>query len=176
MSLATVSWVDWACLAVLAVSAFVGLVRGLVFEVLSVLGWIAAYVAAQALSPAAALAIPVGSPGSGLNAAAAFVAVFIATLIGWSVLSWLICKLVQASPLNPLDRVLGGLFGLLRGLLIGLAAATAVGMTPLADAPAWRGSRSAGVLERVLAGLKPLLPDAIGRHLRAVGSESPRDA
>lgn len=46
-----IGWVDWALLAVLLASVIVGLVRGLVFEVLSLLGWVAAYIAAQATSP-----------------------------------------------------------------------------------------------------------------------------
>ena len=49
---ASLGWVDWAFLGVLCLSAVVGLVRGLVFEVLSLLGWVAAYFAAQWFAPA----------------------------------------------------------------------------------------------------------------------------
>lgn len=166
-TLASIAWVDWVVLAVLLASVLLGLFRGLVFEVLSLLGWVAAYVAAQALSGVVAPSVPIGSPGSGLNAAAAFVAVFLVVLLVWGLIAWMISRLVKSSPLNPLDRVLGGLFGLLRGLLIALAVATVLDMTPLADAPAWRSSRSAPLLERTLSTLKPLLPETIRRHLRA---------
>ena len=47
MSLPALGWVDWALLAVLALSIAVGLWRGLVFEVLSLVGWVGAYIAAQ---------------------------------------------------------------------------------------------------------------------------------
>ena len=171
-TLASIGWVDWVVLAVLLGSVAFGLFRGLVFEVLSLLGWVAAYVAAQALSGTVAPSLPIGSPGSGLNAAAAFVAVFLVVLLGWGLIAWMITRLVKSSPLNPLDRVLGGLFGLLRGLLIALAVATAVDMTALAEAPAWRGSHSAPLLQHALATLKPLLPDSIRRHLRAAEAPS----
>lgn len=168
MSAASVAWVDWALLALVAVSMLVGVVRGLAYEVMSLMGWVVAYVAAPALSPLVSPALPVGRTGSGLNAAAAFVAVFVATLLVWSLLSWLIRQLVKASPLNPLDRALGALFGVLRGILAALVLATAVQMTPLYETPAWQASRAAEGLDLLLAGLKPLLPEPVSRRLRAV--------
>lgn len=163
----SVGWVDIAFLAVIGISIVVGLVRGLLYEVMSLLGWVAAYVAAQAFAGAIAPLVPVGVPGSGLNVAAAFALVFFAVLLGWALLSWLIKKLVQASPLSPVDRALGGVFGLARGLLVALVAATAVNMTPLAASSSWQSAHSAVGLQWLLSGLKPLLPDAVARHLRA---------
>lgn len=165
--MASIGWIDWLLLAVVALSIVVGLVRGLLYEVMSVLGWVVAYVAAQAGGGLVAPWLPVGAPGSGLNAAAAFVLLFIAVLVVWSLLSWLVRKLIHASPLNPLDRVLGALFGLLRGALVALVVATAVNLTPLAGSPSWRASHGAAGLDRVLVELRPLLPAELARHLRA---------
>ena len=75
---AALGWVDWALLAVLALSVVIGLWRGLVFEVLSLLGWVAAYIAAQMFAPAVAPLLPIGHPGEALNHAAAFAATFVA--------------------------------------------------------------------------------------------------
>ena len=50
-ALPTLGWVDWTLLAVLALSVAVGLWRGLVFELMSLVGWFAAYLAAQWGSP-----------------------------------------------------------------------------------------------------------------------------
>ena len=161
------SWIDWAFIVLVTLSVIVGLVRGLLYEVMALLGWVVAYVAAHALGPQVAPAVPVGAPGSALNAVTGFVAVFVATLIVWSLLSWALRKLVQASPLNPLDRVLGAVFGLLRGVLVALVIATAVNLTPLAESPEWQASPSAAGLDRVLDGLRPLLPTEVARHLQA---------
>jgi membrane protein required for colicin V production len=162
-----VSWIDWAFLVLVTLSVVVGLVRGLLYEVMSLLGWIAAYVAAQAFGPEASAWLPFGTPGSALNAVAGFVVVFVLALLAWSLLSWAIRKLVQASPLNPLDRALGAVFGLLRGVLVALVIATAVNLTPLAGSAGWQASRSAAGLDRVLDGLRPLLPPEVARHLQA---------
>ena len=67
MTILSLGWVDWVLLAVLVLSAAVGLWRGLVFEVLSLLGWVAAYIAAQALSSTVAPLLPVGVPDGPVN-------------------------------------------------------------------------------------------------------------
>ena len=63
-------WVDLAMLGVLLLSLVLGLLRGFVFEVLSLVGWVVAYFAAQWLAPVWAPHLPVGDPGSALNHAA----------------------------------------------------------------------------------------------------------
>lgn len=163
----SLGWIDWAFLAVVGVSIVVGVLRGLLFEVMSVLGWVVAYVAAHAFGPWASAWLPVGSPGSWLDAAAGFVAVFLAVLVVWSLLAWVIRRLIQASPLSPLDRLFGALFGLLRGLLVALVVATGVNLTPLAQSASWQASHGAAGMDVLLSELKPWLPPEVVRHLPA---------
>jgi membrane protein required for colicin V production len=167
MSLPALAWVDWALMAVLALSIAVGLWRGLVFEVLSLAGWVAAYVAAQVFSPGLAPLLPVGDAGDALNQAAAFALAFVLALIAWALASRLVRLLIHATPLQLIDRVLGGGFGLLRGAVLLLAVATVVSLTPAARSPVWQQSHGAGWLAAALQGLKPVLPDAIAQHLPA---------
>ena len=68
---------DWVFLAVLAASFVVGAWRGLVYEVLSVLSWVAAFVVAQWLAPDAAALLPVQRAPEAGRYAVGFVAVFI---------------------------------------------------------------------------------------------------
>jgi len=164
---ATLSWVDWALLAVLAASLAVGVWRGLVFEVLSLLGWVAAYITAQVLAPLVATWLPIGAPGSALNQGAAFAATFVAALVVWALASRLLRALIHATPLALIDRVLGAGFGLLRGAVLLLAVATVVALTPAARSSAWQHSQGAAWLGALLAGLKPVLPVAVARHLPA---------
>ena len=162
-----IGWVDWALLAVLLASVIVGLVRGLVFEVLSLLGWVAAYVAAQMMSPELAPRLPVGAPGSALNHGAAFAVVFVLALIVWMLMARLIRLLVHATPLTLIDRTLGGVFGLVRAMVLLLAVATVVSFTPAVRAGPWQASHGAAWLGVLLSGLKPVLPPAVARHLQA---------
>jgi membrane protein required for colicin V production len=158
-------WVDWALLAVLLISVVVGLWRGLVFEVLSLVGWVVAFIAAQALAPQGATVVPIGVPGSALNHGVAFFAIFVIALVLWAMASRLVRVLIHATPLQPVDRVLGGVFGLARGAVLLLAVAMLVMLSPAQRSQAWQRSQGAAWLATVLQGLKPVLPSAITRQL-----------
>ena len=161
------SWVDWALAAVLLASVLIGLVRGFVFEVLSLLGWVVAWVAAQWAAPALAPHLPVGTPGSGLNIMTAFLLVFIAALIGWTLLARLVRRLVHATPLSLIDRVLGAGFGMLRGAVLLLLVGLIVTWTPAAQSQAWRTSQGARWLALALQAVKPMLPQQAAGLLNA---------
>ncbi len=159
------TWVDLALIGVLAVSVIVGWVRGLLFEVLSLAGWVVALVAAQHFAPALAPYIPLGSPGSSLNHGIALVCAFVGTLVAWGLAARLLRLVVRATPLSPIDRLLGGAFGLLRGGLLLLLVAAVMAVSPWAASPAWRQSAGAIWLNATLQGLKPLLPRELSQHL-----------
>lgn len=159
------SWIDWALLAVLLVSVVVGLLRGFVFEVMSLVGWLVAWFGAQYLAPDLAPWLPVGAPGSALNLAAAFVLAFVGILIVWALLAKLVRLLIHATPLSVPDRLLGAGFGLLRGGVLLLALATLVTLTPASQSIPWQRSEGARWLGIAMQGLKPLLPGDVARHL-----------
>lgn len=166
MSLGALSWVDWALVAVLAASVVVGLMRGLVFECLSLAGWLVAWFAAQWAAPELAPSIPVGKAGSALNLAAAFAVTFVVAMVAWGLLARLIRMIVHATPLSIPDRLLGAVFGLLRGGVLLLAVATVVSLTPAAQSGPWRAAQGARWLATALQSLKPLLPESAARLLR----------
>jgi membrane protein required for colicin V production len=153
-----IGWVDIGMLAALVLSTLIGALRGLVFEILALAGWFVAYVLAGWLAPTLAPHIAVGVPGGSLNSAAAFAVGFFATLIVWSLVSHGIRRLVHATPLRIGDRMLGGVFGLARGLLLLLVLAAAVGFTPFASSALWQASAGAAALNEALHGLVPMLP------------------
>jgi membrane protein required for colicin V production len=163
----TLGWVDGSLLAVLSVSVVIGLWRGLVFELMSLVGWVVAYIAAQVWSPLLAAHLPIGAPGSALQQGAAFAIAFVGVLIAWSLAARLIQMVIHATPLTLIDRVLGAGFGLLRGAVLLLALATVVAFTPAAKARPWQDSVGAAWLGAALQGLKPVLPDEVARHLPA---------
>ena len=156
---------DWVFLAVLGFSLLLGVLRGFVYEVLSVASWIAAFVLAQWLAPRAGEWLPMGSAGASLRYAAGFAAVFIAALFAGGLLAWLVKKLVEAMGLRPVDRTLGAAFGLVRGGVLVLALAVVVNLTPLKGAQWWTESKAADVSTAALRGLKPVLPEPFGQYL-----------
>lgn len=159
------NWVDIGLLAALVLSLVLGAWRGLVQEVISLLGWVAAFVAAQWFAADAGARLPLEGAASGVQYAAGFLVVFIAAVFVSSLLAWLCQKLVAALGMRPADRALGALFGVARGVLMLLAVAVVVQITPLRDAGVWRSSFGAQSLGGLLNGLKPVLPAQFGRYL-----------
>ena len=160
-----IGWVDLFFAGVLLLSIIAGLVRGLVFEVLSLVGWLVAYIGAQWLSPEVAPHLPVGKPGSALNLAAAFASAFIVVLLAWGLIARLVRLLVRATPLSLVDRVLGAGFGLARGAVVLLVITTLVMLSSFAHSKAWRESRGAVWAGEALQGIKPMLPTQLAGHL-----------
>ncbi|WP_372525726.1 CvpA family protein [Piscinibacter sp.] len=160
-----IAWVDAAFLAILVLSVIVGLWRGLLFELLSLIGWVVAYLAANGFAAAVAPHIPVGRLGSPLNHAVAFTCIFVAVLIVWGLAARLLRLLIHATPLSPIDRVLGATFGLARGMVVMLAITTVVMLTSMAKSNAWQQSRAALWLNGALHELRPVLPAQIAEHL-----------
>lgn len=165
--------VDLAMLGVVAVSVLVGLVRGLIFEVMSLAGWVAAYFAAHWFAADVAAVLPVGTPGSGLNRALAFAFVFIATLVLWSLLARLLRMLLHATPLSLIDRAGGAVFGVVRSFVLLLVLATLVRYTAAAQSPLWQASVGARWLAQAIEQIQPLLPGDAAAWLPRFPERSP---
>lgn len=156
---------DWIFIAVLVASMVLGAWRGLVYEVLSLLGWVVAFFAAQWFAEDAAGLLPLGERSDAVRHAAGFVVVFIGAIFACGLLAWLAKKVIEAVGLRPADRSLGALFGVLRGVVLLLAVALVGLWTPLQEAGWWQESRVAPWLTQALRALRPALPEDLGRHL-----------
>lgn len=156
---------DWIGLAVLLVSLLVGAWRGLVVEVLSLAGWLAAFVLAQWFAPDVAAKLPMDGAAEPVRFAAGFVLVFVATLFASALIGFVLSKLLSAVGLGAINRLLGALFGVLRGVLLILAATVVVGMTPWKSSPAWQESVGVRWATATLGILKPVLPQEFGKYL-----------
>jgi membrane protein required for colicin V production len=157
---------DYAALGVVAVSLLIGGWRGVVSEILALLAWIAAFLAARTWAGlagdwlAAEMAEPLGRQVVG------FIAVFVAVLILFALARWLLSLLLKVVGLRPLDRVLGALFGIARGVLIVWLAVLLGGMTPLPQEKWWRQAVLSPPLETAVLAAKPLLPSELSKRIR----------
>nr|WP_319563319.1 CvpA family protein [uncultured Rhodoferax sp.] len=149
---------DWIFFGVLLTSLLLGLWRGLVFEVLSLLSWIAAFVLAQWLALDAAQYLPMSGSSDVMRYAAGFVLVFVAAVMLGGLVAVVVKKLVSSVGLSPFDRALGAMFGTVRGVLLLLVATLLVAMTPVKSSSIWQESIGVRVAEVMLKGLKPMLP------------------
>jgi membrane protein required for colicin V production len=160
------TWLDYAVIGVFAVSVALGAWRGLVREVLSILGWVIAFLAANLLAGPLGPEMPHAIPSPELRVAAAYVGVFVASLVVTGLVGLLLSKIVKAVGLGGVDRLLGALFGAARGLLIVVVAALLAGLTGAPRQPFWRQSASGPLLVQVALALKPLLPQTFAERMR----------
>ena len=114
--------VDIVILAVMAISLVFGLFRGLLRELLSLVSWVLAFWIAYRYSANVAEIIDRALQNPTLSQAVSAVLVFVIVLVALMVLTSLIAKAFKATGLAGIDRILGGLFGLGRGVVILLAA------------------------------------------------------
>ena len=156
---------DWIFIAVVLGSMLLGAWRGLVYEVLSLLGLVVAFMVARTWAQEVAVWLPLDGWDMQLRYAAGFVLLIVGAMFAWGVISWLSKQLIEAVGLRPVDRTLGALFGVLRGGLLLLVLALVIQYTPLHTAQWWQESSMAPWLMQGLDWVLPALPEDWGRYL-----------
>ena len=159
------TWLDYIVIAVLLLSIAWGAWRGLVHEVLSLAGWIMAFLAANLLAAPLSETFPANMRPE-FRVVGAFLLVFVGTLVLTTLLTALVTKFVRVSVLQSLDRWLGALFGLMRGLLVVIVIAIAAGLTSVPTTPVWKESATGYSLAQTVIQLKPWLPPALASRLK----------
>ena len=159
------TWLDYAVIAVLVLSIVWGAWRGLVHEVISLAGWILAFIAANLLAAPLADTFPAGMRQE-LRVVVAFLLIFVGTLVLATLIAALVTGFVKVSVLHSLNRWLGALFGLFRGVLILIAFALVAGLTTLPRKPVWTESATGYSLAQTAIQLKPWLPTAFANRLK----------
>ena len=157
---------DYLVLFVLISSVIISTLRGLVKEILSLLGWVVAFVVANMYGARLAPMLPDLVPGETARLIAAFVILFLGVRVLMGLLSLAIGALITASGLSLADRGLGGLFGLGRGIVIVLAAVILCGMTSIPQQDFWRNALLSPMAETGARTVKPFLPAALAQHVK----------
>jgi membrane protein required for colicin V production len=162
-----VTWLDLLLLGVMLLSGLLAMIRGFMREVLSITAWAAAAVATVLLYQRL-LPIAKANISSDMLATAAVVGgVFLVTLLVVSIITVRISDMVLDSRIGALDRTLGFLFGLGRGLLIVVVAFLFFAwLVPTNRQPdGVRLAKSRVVLENTGEWLQALLPQDMDNYL-----------
>jgi membrane protein required for colicin V production len=128
-----VTWVDIVVIAIIAISALLAFARGFVREALGIGAWVGAAVFAVWAAPYLQDRFRAWIPNPDLVAPAALAAGFVVALIVLSVIAGMVGGLVRMSVLGGLDRTLGLVFGVARGVVLVVAAYIAAGFVVAPD-------------------------------------------
>jgi membrane protein required for colicin V production len=157
---------DYIVLFILISSVIISTMRGLVKEILSLVGWVAAFVVANAFGAKLAPMLPSLIPGESLRLIVAFIALFLGVRVLMGLLALAIGALIEATGLSLADRGLGGLFGLGRGIVIVLAGVILCGMTSIPQQEFWKNALLSPMAETGARTVKPFLPAAFAQHVQ----------
>ena len=157
---------DYFVIGVVALSLLVGIWRGVVSEILALVAWLVAFFAARTWSGQTGDLLATGLTDPTWRHVAGFVAVFVAVLILFTLARWLLSLILSAVGLAPLDRLLGAVFGMARGVLVAWVAVLLAGLTALPQQQWWRQAVLAPPLETAVLAAKPWLPPDLAKRIR----------
>ena len=143
--------VDWIILAVLAISTIVGLFRGIVRELMAIVGWVLAIVLALRFSPWAGELIPLPSVDASIRTIFGAILIAVVVLFACGILGRIVGAALSAASVSFEDRSIGAVFGFL------------LGMTSFTRSGYWRNSVLIVPAERVIDLSMPILPETIAR-------------
>ncbi len=158
---------DLILIAILLISVIIGLIRGGVREILSIVGL------ALAIFLAFTFADKIGKDyiskffdSPSISYTVAFTLIIIITILAVGLVNLLISQLLKASGLSFLNRFLGIVFGFIRGGVISSIIILVLGLIPgISSKDWWTQSKSVPILREVTDILKPYIPEKILKQL-----------
>ena len=156
---------DYLVLLILACSVIISTLRGIVREVVSLAGWIVALFVANAYAEQLAHMLPEGLTSEVGRLIAAFIVLFIATRLLVALLGRAVQELVKASGLSMMDRTLGSVFGVARGLVIVLVIVLLCGATSIPQQSFWTEAMFSRQAVEAAEAVKPYLPGKFSEHV-----------
>lgn len=154
---------DGVLLGILLASMLLGAWRGLVFELFSLVGWVAGFFVARLFAQDVAAWLPLESLDATVQYGVGFVLTFVLAVFAWGLISALAKKLIEVSGLRPVDRTLGAVFGVLRAAVLIVVLGVVVVSTPLQEQVWWTQSVAAPWLTEAVASILPALSVEWGR-------------
>lgn len=132
---------DWAIVAIVLISSLLSLKRGFVKEALSLGAWVAAFFIATAFSDRLATVLVAVIDNPSLRHVTSYAILFVGTLMMGTLISYLFAKVVKATGLSGADRLMGTVFGMVRGVVIVLVLiVVARALVPVEQEQLWQGS------------------------------------
>jgi membrane protein required for colicin V production len=156
---------DYLVLGILGFSILIGLMRGAVRELFSVLGWVLAFYLANRFNGEVISYIPEQIPGEHVKAIAAFLLVFLTVLFLCALLALLLTSLLKAIGLGGFNRILGGIAGAAKGVLIVCILVMLAAMTDIPKDARWTNAMLSAPFEALVLKLLPWIPSSIARHV-----------
>ncbi len=167
------NWFDYAIIATLALSVLVGLWRGFIGEVMALVCWVLAFWVAWTFGPVVAEQFSASISAPSVRVMLGYALCFVTVLVAGAIVSYLLRKLVSGSGLSGTDRLLGMIFGLVRGFALVVLVILLMKFTPVVRDDWWQNSRMLPTFERSASWVTSFLPDKVAQYLEPVAQLIP---
>ncbi len=164
------NWFDYGVLVVIGISALISLTRGFVREALALAAWVVSIWVAVSFSEPLALMLESFISTPSIRMIAAFMLLFVGTLLAVSVINMLAVKLVKSSGLTGTDRAIGMVFGIVRGVFIVAVLVFLAGLTPLPQDAWWSESLFMPHFQELALWLRDFLPANAAQYFSYQGT------
>jgi len=171
-----VNWADFTLIAIVLISVVISLFRGFAREFMALAIWVAAFWVAVHFSDRVDTLLVDQISLASARLAAAYVLLFVITLLAGGILSFLIGKLVDGTGLTGTDRMLGMVFGVCRALVLMTALILFLKLTPLTRDDWWDESVLLPRFERLADWSVQYFPDRLQSLFRDGGLEADTDS
>ncbi len=158
------TWIDFVIIGVVFVSCFISLIRGFVREALSLASWVISFIIAWNLHGGFARFFQTAIETENLRLIVAFFTLFVLSLVMFAVVNYFAGKMVQRTGLTGVDRVIGVIFGFLRGVLLITAMVALAGLTHLPRTPQWDASLFLAQFQTIAVWLTEFLPADVAKN------------
>ncbi|UOO83154.1 CvpA family protein [Uruburuella testudinis] len=157
---------DMIAFGVIAICIIISMIRGVITEVTSLLIWVVAFIVAKMFAvPFADFALTSVQPHA-FAVVLGFILLFVAAWVVQHFLRSLLTAAVSAVGLGSINRVLGGVFGAVKGVLVVTLAVLVCSFTDLPQSPDWQQSVSAVYFEMLARLAVPYLPPVIAEQVQ----------
>ena len=160
---------DWIIVVALALSLLLGLMRGFVRELVSLAGWAIGILLALHFAADLGRIVPLPESWHGVRTAIAAVVLVVVCVLVAGAVGWFARRMMIAAKLSGTDRMLGALFGAVRGVVVLLAMVWFAHSTDVTTGTWWRQSALLPYAESALRSVAPWLPDSV-KHKVIVSS------
>lgn len=164
---------DLIIFGIMSLSVLIGIIRGFIKELISLVTWVVAI----------CLSVMYASPLSEhmtftkialVKSLTAFLLVFIGIVFVGAIINYMIGGLVRKTPFSLPDRILGSIFGVLRGVVFVTILILIAGLTPLPEEEWWKNSYGVSRFQGLAIWVKDLLPDENAKVFHFSGEKDQR--
>jgi membrane protein required for colicin V production len=159
--------VDFVVIAIIAISAITGLLRGLIREAISLVGFALSMYFAYSFSGVVAMKWLTAMPGGATaQFVTGFIAIFIIVLVLSKMIGGVISRIVNSVGLSFLDRLLGAIFGIMRGGLIVVVLSTLFALTDIPKSNEWKDALTRPAVDFAVGVVRSWLPSDWAEQLK----------